>query len=156
MYISNFFNPPLKATRYDCTKGKVKTILKVFSLCNFWRQIVHTSKNASRKKIFFFRLKMAKSKRERNIRIKVINNELMCKLKHGEGCPIRRVLGPWNHKTLMETFTTLNVSKSKSLRALILSLLEIFRALSAITQMESCRFSILHLLIRLFWDPPQG
>ena len=35
-------------------------------------------------------------------------------------------------------------------------LLETFRALSTITLMESCRVSILHLLIRLFRDPPQA
>ena len=57
---------------------------------------------------------------------------------------------------LLETFRALNVSKLESRRALLLTLLEIFRALSAITLMESCRVSILHLLIRLFWDPTQG
>ena len=41
----------------------------------------------------------------------------------------------------------------ESFRALILTLLEIFRALPANTLMESFRVSILHLL-RLLGDPP--
>ena len=53
----------------------------------------------------------------------------------------------------MEIFRVLNLSKSESFRALILTLLEIFRALPANTLMESFRVSILHLL-RLLGDPP--
>ena len=52
-------------------------------------------------------------------------------------------------------FRVLNLSKLESFRALILTLLEISRALPAKTLMESFRVFILRLL-RLLGDPPKG